>query len=290
VSEAARRAAAANPVWYHTIELASGVITEGQVDLRKVAGRILPDDLSGLRALDVGTFDGFWAFELERRGASVVAIDVERLDAAEWPPISRPRMEAESRERQIGLGRGFGLAAEVLASKVERRLVNVYDLSADTIGGEVDFAFSGAILLHLREPVRALERIRGVLSADGELRLLESFSPRLTALSPRRPAASFRAAYEGFNWWLPNLATIGAWLRAAGYRDERRIAITRPPAQGGCATSRLPIALAADALGTRLTAVIIAKASRKARKRGRAAAISGFRGPFRGAFFVREHP
>jgi tRNA (mo5U34)-methyltransferase len=229
---AARRALDQNPVWYHSIELAPGVVTPGQVDLRAVAARVLPDELSGIRALDVGTFDGFWAFEMERRGAEVVAIDVERLEAAEWPPISRGRLEREAGERGIELGRGFELAAGALGSEVERRLLSVYELSAEAIGGPVDLAFSGAIMLHLRDPVRALERIGGALRPGGELRLLEPFSPRLTLLSPRRPAASFGAAVEGFQWWLPNLAALGGWLRAAGLRDERRLTIVRPPRRG----------------------------------------------------------
>jgi SAM-dependent methyltransferase len=228
----ARRARDANPVWYHSIELAPGVVTPGQVDLRGLAARVLPDDLSGLRALDVGTFDGFWAFELERRGAQVIAIDVERLGAAEWPPLSRARLERETRERGVELGRGFELAAGALGSAVERRLVSVYELSPEAVGGPVDLAFSGAIMLHLRDPVRALERIAGALSPGGELRLLEPFSPRLTLFSPRRPAASFGAAVEGFAWWLPNLAALGGWLRAAGLRDERRLAVFRPPRRG----------------------------------------------------------
>ena len=228
----ARRARDANPAWYHSIELAPGVVTPGQVDLRGLAARVLPDDLSGLRALDVGTFDGFWAFELERRGAQVIAIDVERLEAAEWPPLSRERLERETRERGVELGRGFELAAGALGSAVERRLVSVYELSPEAVGGPVDLAFSGAIMLHLRDPVRALERIAGALSAGGELRLLEPFSPRLTLLSPRRPAASFGAAVEGFTWWLPNLAALGGWLRAAGLRDERRLAVFRPRRRG----------------------------------------------------------
>jgi SAM-dependent methyltransferase len=228
----ARRALDSNPVWYHSIELAPGIVTPGQVDLRGAAARVLPDDLSGLRALDVGTFDGFWAFEMERRGAEVVAIDVERLEAAEWPPISRERLEHEAAERGVELGRGFELAARALGSRVERRLVNVYELTAEAIAGPVDFAFSGAILLHLRDPVRALERVAGTLRTGADLRLLEPFSPRLTLLSPRRPAASFGAAVQGFDWWLPNLAALGGWLRAAGLREERRVAIVRPPRGG----------------------------------------------------------
>ncbi len=228
---AAERAVRENPAWYHTIEVAPGVVTPGAVDLRGVAARMLPADLSGLRALDVGTFDGFWAFEMERRGAQVVAVDLERVEAAEWPPASRSEMERRAREWGVELGRGFALAAELLGSRARRLVRNVYDLAPDAIGGPVDFAFSGAILLHLRDPVRALERIRSVLAPGGELRLMEPFSVPLTLRAPRRPSAVFRAAESGFGWWLPNLATLHAWPRAAGFVRTERVAFVRPPAR-----------------------------------------------------------
>jgi SAM-dependent methyltransferase len=227
----AGRAVRENRAWYHTIELAPGVVTPGAVDLRGVAERMLPQDLSGRRALDVGTFDGFWAFEMERRGAEVVALDVERVEAAEWPPASRSKMERAAQEWGVDLGKGFALASELLESRVQRVIRNVYDLDADAIGGSVDFAFSGAILLHLRDPVRALERVRSVLVPNGELRLMEPFSVPLTLRAPRRPSAVFRAAESGFGWWLPNLATLHAWPRAAGFSRTERIAFTRPPAR-----------------------------------------------------------
>jgi len=68
--------------WYHTLELAPGVVTPGGFDLRDMPDKVgLPASLGGQRCLDVGTFDGFWAFELERRGASeVLALDVPAAD------------------------------------------------------------------------------------------------------------------------------------------------------------------------------------------------------------------
>jgi hypothetical protein len=63
-----------------------------------VASKILPADLTGRRALDVGSFDGFSAFELERRGADVVAIDVEDVGAVPLPTNNR---EAWSRGPRI---------------------------------------------------------------------------------------------------------------------------------------------------------------------------------------------
>jgi hypothetical protein len=92
--------------WYHTIELTDGVVTEGMFDHRPAVNRyMLPADLSGMRCLDVGTMDGFWAFEMERRGASeVVATDVARVDDLDWPPLWRPRVEAMQRMLHVCRG------------------------------------------------------------------------------------------------------------------------------------------------------------------------------------------
>jgi SAM-dependent methyltransferase len=230
-TEALRAAIRNNPVWYHTIELAPGVVTPGRVDLRSAASKLLPDDLEGKRALDVGTFDGFWAFELERRGAEVVTIDVARVEAAEWPPAARARLERVSEEMGLELGRGFRFAAAALESNVSRVVCDVYDLVPEAIGGRVDFAFSGSLLLHLRDPVRALERIHSALNPGAELRIMEPISLAATLRLPGRPAASFQAAHTDFNWWVPNLAGIYAWLRAASFEKIRRLAILRPPSE-----------------------------------------------------------
>jgi SAM-dependent methyltransferase len=227
-----RAAVAANPAWYHTIELAPGVTTPGYVDLREVAGRALPADLSGKRCLDVGTFDGFWAFEMERRGAAeVVATDLDRIDEAEWPPHRREELRRRQEEAGVELGRGFALAAGALGSKVDRRLANIYELDAGALGGPFDLVFIGALLLHLRDPVRGLERARGVIAEGGELRLLEPYSPALSWSSRRTPAARFSPLDTSFNWWVPNLAALEAWLRVAGFESPRRLAKVRPPAR-----------------------------------------------------------
>lgn len=52
---------AARHHWYHAVELAPGVTTPGFIDLRAHVDAGLPADLTGQRAVDVGTFDGFRA-------------------------------------------------------------------------------------------------------------------------------------------------------------------------------------------------------------------------------------
>src|SRR3954447_15154722 len=81
--------------WYHTLEL-PGLTTEGVFDLRLYLDRYgLPDDMAGIRALDVGTWDGFWAFEMERRGATVVALDLDDERDLDWPAPFLPAHHSE---------------------------------------------------------------------------------------------------------------------------------------------------------------------------------------------------
>jgi tRNA (mo5U34)-methyltransferase len=77
-------------IWHQRFELAPGVWTPGTspvpwlCDLAKI-----PEDVSGLTALDVGTTNAGTAFELERRGAArVVAIDIYDPDRLRAQAIS----------------------------------------------------------------------------------------------------------------------------------------------------------------------------------------------------------
>src|SRR6266508_3395377 len=84
-----RREQVAAVPWYHTIELPGSITTPGEYDLRGTLARLpFPATLRGSRCLDVGTHDGFWAFEMERRGGTVVAIDVDDPSRYDWPTPS----------------------------------------------------------------------------------------------------------------------------------------------------------------------------------------------------------
>lgn len=227
--EATLAAVARNAAWYHTLELPGGIKTPGRIDLRKVADRLLPANLEGKRALDVGTFDGFWAFELERRGAEVVAIDIAQVRDAQLPPNNRAMLERQAEELDVRMGRGFAVAAELLGSRARLVVCNVLELTAETIGGPVDLAFMGALLIHLRDPVQALERIRSALHPGGQLYQLEPISLKLSLLQPRRPVARLDTLVTPFTWWYPNRAALRGWLRTAGFADIRGHGLYRPP-------------------------------------------------------------
>jgi len=197
--------------WYHTIELPGGIRTPGLFDMPRALSHVrLPDSLSGKRCLDMGTAEGFWAFEMERRGASeVVAMDLGEWSLVDWPPAYGPphRGEMEVLPR-------FKLAHEALGSSVEWVAGSVYDLSPE-IHGEFDFVFLGSLLVHLRDPVRALSALRTVLR--GELLVNDVISLPLTLLGPKWPAAGLAQA-EHPAWWIPNVAALRRMAETAGYR------------------------------------------------------------------------
>ena len=141
--------------WYHTLELAPGLGTEGMFDLRPVVHKYgLPERLDGMRALDVGTWDGFWAFEMERRGAEVVALDLDDRSDLDYPANRRPAEMPDEAPR----GSGFRIAKELFGSSVERLNLSIYDALPEDIG-TFDLVFCGSVLIHLRDQVLALERI-----------------------------------------------------------------------------------------------------------------------------------
>lgn len=216
--------------WYHTIELAPGVVTPGWFDTRQIVHELpFPASLAGRRCLDVATFDGFWAFEMERRGAAeVVAIDLLNIAEADWPPNTAPETVEALAQRKRG-GRGFELAKQCLDSSVIHHELNVYDLNPDLLGN-FDYVYLGSLLLHLRDPVRALSRIRDV--CRGELLIVDSIDLLLTLLFPRRPTASLDVRGRPW-WWICNSAGIVRMAEAARFRVlDRPKRLFMPPGAG----------------------------------------------------------
>jgi tRNA (mo5U34)-methyltransferase len=190
--EIARRVAE-HPNWYHRIELAPGIVTPGSHDSAAALAWLdelgLPRECASKRVLDIGCRDGFFAFEMERRGASVLAIDYTRSDAT-----------------------GFALAAQVLGSRVEHRLDNVYNLDPEA-HGLFDLVLFLGVIYHLRDPVRALDRVRSVCRPGGLL-FVESTCQQPAGSDASLPLWRFspRGAFrgDGTTKWVPTLAGLEA--------------------------------------------------------------------------------
>jgi tRNA (mo5U34)-methyltransferase len=231
--------------WYHTLELPDGVVTPGEYDTRVAARKVaLPATLDGLRCLDIGTHDGFWAFEMERRGAAEVgAIDLDdprRADFSDPVPALSAQALGERRERL----QAFACAHRAFDSRVQRHDLSVYDL-ADGGLGSFDFAFIGTLLLHLREPLRALGAVRDVLKPGARLLVNDGVSLGMSLRHPRTPVHTLSLLPGKPFWWIPNARGLRRYLEKADfevvasggpYLVPRGPGYDRPPAPGSLAS------------------------------------------------------
>jgi tRNA (mo5U34)-methyltransferase len=211
----ARGLVASHERWYHTIELRPGLVTPGTHDLRTIVEKMPWPDVRGKRCLDVGTADGLFAFELERRGATeVVAVDVQDQSLWDWPPDAMPG--------EGDLTAGFEIAARVLRSRVIRQPLSIYDLDPAVVG-RFDVVVCGSIVPHLRDPIGALQAVRSVCSEW--LVSAQHIDLWLSVLSPRRPLARLTGTGPWCEWWVPNGAAHVRMVHGAGFTVEQ---VSRP--------------------------------------------------------------
>lgn len=110
----------------------------------------LPSDLVGKSFLDVGSNDGFFSFEAERRHASeVVAVDIYR--------------EADFRSNTSGWPEtGIKLAHQYLQSKVDIRSTSILNLHS--LGKHFDYVFCNNVLAWIRDMPEAIRQLSGSCS------------------------------------------------------------------------------------------------------------------------------
>jgi tRNA (mo5U34)-methyltransferase len=211
--------------WYHTLELAPGHTTPGMFDLRdQIANYGLPERMDGMRALDVGTWDGFWAVEMERRGADVTALDLDDERDLDWPPRRRPETFPDTPR-----GSGFRIAKEIFGSRVERVNKSIYHATPDELG-QFDLIFCGSVLIHLRDQLLALERIanlcRGTFISAEEYDVWSGFAPF--------PVSRYLADRDkAVVYWLPSIRTWRRMLWTAGFDHVERHSKFKMRATGG---------------------------------------------------------
>jgi SAM-dependent methyltransferase len=106
----------------------------------------VPGNLKGKKVLDIGASDGWFSFEMERRGAEVTAVDCVRNER-------------------------FLLAHQLLGSRVNYLVADVHELTPDRIG-RFDIVLLLGVLHCLRDPLLALEN---VCALTQNMALVESF-------------------------------------------------------------------------------------------------------------------
>jgi tRNA (mo5U34)-methyltransferase len=129
--------------WHSPIDLGHGINTKPGRTEKRFARRLkllgIPEDLRGKRVLDVGTWDGFFALELERRGAEVHAVDI-------WDDNGLEHLK---------------FVLKVRGSKIQHQRMDIHDLDPKVLG-TFDLVFCAGVLYHCRHPFIAIEKLRSV--------------------------------------------------------------------------------------------------------------------------------
>src|SRR5437762_1983592 len=147
--------------FYHTMELPGHGVIEGRDwDLRGGVDDYLGKlDFAGRRVLEIGPATGFLTFEMEKRGADVVSIEVTAEHGWDFVPYPAKKLEEGFGPRRIVMQQlknsyWFGHAAH--QSKAKIHYGDVYNLPAGL--GQFDIAVMGSVLLHCRDPLRIVEQ------------------------------------------------------------------------------------------------------------------------------------
>jgi tRNA (mo5U34)-methyltransferase len=208
--------------WFHNLHLPDGAQTAPDHFLGdfprykwEVLAPMLPVRLDGWTALDVGCNAGFYTFELARRGARVVGIDVDEhyLRQARWA------------------AREYGLE-----DAVEFRRQQVYDLAHSE--ERFDLVLFMGVLYHLRYPMLGLDIVARRVSRLLVFQTLTMNGAEVFADTrdrpimerdvfdqPGWPKMAFiegRFANDPTNWWVPNHAAVEAMLRSSGLAVRER--------------------------------------------------------------------
>ncbi len=223
--------ALADCYFYHTMDLPGYGFVTGEWDLRDGVDDYLGlQALAGKRVLEVGTASGFLCVEMVRRGAEVVAYDLS--DGMSWDIVPFAGVDLQKKasvwaEHIRRLNNSWWLTQ--LATNSSARVVygTVYDIPPAI--GSVDVCTFGSVLLHVRDPLLALQSAaklnpRTIIVTDLMRRRRFGFLPERP--SQRRsplfvPDAATREPLE--TWWSFSPGSISNLLAIVGYRTVRTI-------------------------------------------------------------------
>ncbi len=201
------------PFWFHTFALnrEQGIYTPGAALDHRYRLPALPDDFGGMSVLDVGAFDGFYAFVAEDRGAErVLAIDNEQY--VHWV---RSRWDAE-----LEGGEGFRAVRDLLDSGVEYRVLDAFDL--DRIEERFDLVYCFGILHRVENPLGMLSLLRDRLTEGGRV-LLETHGvpddegTEHGAVRVPEPGEVYRG--DAYVFWEFTTGSLDRLSRYAGYSE-----------------------------------------------------------------------
>ncbi len=217
----------ADCAFYHTMELPGHGVIEGRhFDLRggvdDYLGKVA---FNGQRVLEIGPASGFLSFEMEKRGAEVVSVDVTTEPGWDFVPYPGPKLQEVFGPRRIGmqqLKNSYWFSHAAHDSRAKVYYGDVYHLPASL--GEFDIAVMGAVLLHCRDPLRIVEQCGKMAKV---LIITELFHPDLEGASICRLAPTPQNFLWG-TWWQFSTQFFSQFLAVMGFTTSEILRHQQP--------------------------------------------------------------
>lgn len=204
--------------WWHSIDMGDGVTSSGMksVDTHNVEKQWFPTDFFiDKRVLDIGTWDGYYAFYAERMGAK----EVVAVDHFVW----NIKHNTGDMNGKVISKKGFDIAKELLNSNVKEYDVDIEDMDSTTLGTFDSIIYAG-VFYHLKNPYKALEVVDKLLNINGRI-MIESHMCNYDTETPLlqfHPKNSLNN--DTTNFWSPNPSCIEAMFQEIGnYTVEKNM-------------------------------------------------------------------
>ena len=146
--------------WYHYFKIGNVETTNTRTTMnyQMWVSQIIPTDLNGMKILDIGANDGFYSFLCESRGAKrILAIDRNQPELTDTYLKGENVCQYDTILKNKRQEERFQVLKKILNSKVDYKVMNVYDL--DSINETFDTALFFGVYYHLENPVLAFQKI-----------------------------------------------------------------------------------------------------------------------------------
>ena len=144
--------------FYHTVEIPDRGVVHGQWDLRQHVDEYLGGyHFAGKRVLEIGPASGLLTFEMERRGADVVALEIPDDPGGDFVPFPDDVLQpifAPTRQHLTRIKNSFWFLHRLNGSKAQLCYADSSCIPGDL--GTFDVAVIACVLLHCERPVRIL--------------------------------------------------------------------------------------------------------------------------------------
>lgn len=233
------RAGADSIDWYHSIDLGQGVVTRGVSTADITLSEAQLPDFTERSVVDIGTWDGYYAFFAEQHGAArVVALD-HYVWGVDIPARDRYWAECQANgvlpdhtrdvsdffRDELPGRRGFDFARAALGSKVKPVVADFATTDLEALG-TFDVALYLGVLYHMMEPLTCLRRLRAVTR---EVAVIETVALHIPAFAEYGLLEFFDDGdlnRDYGNWYTPTITALRRLALAAGFS---RVEIVKGP-------------------------------------------------------------